>query len=288
MTLWMGMLVFAGGLGVSSWYLFHQITRQVGSYEERYLEAASSDLNSLMVFMGPQELLRISRTSAGFAFLLVLLMTMRMGPLVSLLLAGGGGFLAYSIPRLVLGVLVRRRTRKFHEQLPDAITMIANATGSGAGIPEALRLVAKQLDAPMSEELQLLLQDRDTGKSIEEAFDRLSRRIPIEDLKIFTMVMKLTSRTGGNISEALQRLAETVRNRFVIEKKVESITAQARFGALAISAIPFVIFIVINLINPELMAPIRGTLFGLVVLIVVLVLQGTGGYIMWKITQIKY
>ncbi len=287
MTL-LGYLLFATGLGWTVWLFYMLLVRHIGAYEERYLEATDAQLDALLVFMAPDDLLRISRIAGLGFFLLFSLLTMRAGLFIMLIAAGMGGASAFYAPRLVLKLMLFIRQRRFLEQFPDAISMLNNAMKAGLSFMQAIEMVSREAPDPTAQELKILCLDRQTGKTLDASLDRLSERVPLTDVKIFAMVMKLSNRMGGNITEALARLAETIRNRFMIEKKVRALTAEARMQAVVVCALPFVLFFAFAAISPEMMRPLLETSAGFLVLGVVVFLEIVGGYFMWRASKIKY
>lgn len=283
-----GYFLFAMGLGWATWLFFRQLASRMGAYEERYLAATDAQLDALLVFMAPEDLLRMSRVAGLATFLLVCLLSVRMGIMIMLVFAILAGAAAFGLPRLILRIKLHFRRRRFLEQFPDAIGMLNNAMKAGLSFMQALEIVARESPSPVSMELRIFCRDRLTGKTLDAALDRLVQRVPLVDVKIFAMVVKLSNKMGGNVTEALARLAETIRNRFKLEKKVSSLTAEARMQAAVVCALPFVLFLAFAAMAPDMMRPLTTTAIGFGVLAVVLVLEIIGGFFMWKAAQIKY
>lgn len=283
-----GYFLFAVGLGWATRLFYLQLSRRIGAYEDRYLASTDEQLDALLVFMSPEDLLRISRVAGMAAFLLVSVLTIRAGLLVMVVLSGLAGIAAFGIPRLLLKILLHFRRRRFLEQFPDTIGMLNNAIKAGLSFMQALEMVAHEVPEPAATELQIFCRDRMTGKTLDAALDRLVQRVPLVDVKIFVMVVKLANRMGGNITEALSRLAETIRNRFMLEKKVRALTSEARMQAIVVCALPFFMFVAFAFLAPEMMLPLTQSWMGVFILSIVVILELVGGYFMWKAAQIKY
>lgn len=286
--IFLGYLLFALGLGWAVWLAWKQLGRRIEAYEERYVSATDAQLDALLVFMSPRDLLQISRL-AGLCFLLLgSLLAIRGGVFFMLVSGGVAGMAAFYSPRLILRVMLHFRRRRFLEQFPDAIGMMNNAMRAGLSFMQAVEMVAKEVPDPVAQELKILCRDRRTGKTMDVALDRLAQRIPLPDVKIFAMVMKLSNRMGGNVTDALARLAETIRNRFMLEKKIRALTAEGRMQAIVVCSLPFILFLAFTFIAPEMMQPLTRTMAGVLVLGVVVFLEIVGGYFMWRAAQIKY
>jgi len=100
--------------------------------------------------------------------------------------------------------------------------------------------------------------------------------------------VKLSQKMGGDVTEAFKRVAETIRNRYAIERKIKALTAETRMQGVVVSCIPFFIAVMFMLVAPEIMKPLVTSMAGVVVLVVILILQAMGGLLMWKLSKIKY
>jgi len=283
-----GLLLFAAGLGWLCHTLFRQMIVRAGAYEERYLAAADKQLGALFVFIAPEELLRLNLVMAGVFFLGGAMLGLRLSAAGALLLGAAAGGLGFWLPRVVLRLLLARRRKTILQQLPDAMGVVVNGLKAGRALPQAMQMVVDEMPRPISQEFGLLLRERNLGQAMDVCAERLVARVPLTDIRLFAMILKLSMKMGGDVTEPLQNAAQTIRNRFMVEKKVKALTSQVRFQGIMVACMPFFIFLMLSWMAPELMKPIMGTAAGYVVLAVVLTLQAIGGICMWKVSQIKY
>jgi len=257
-------------------------------YQDRYLEAAEEQLTSLFVYVSAGDLLRYSYAAAGLGFILGFAAFFNLGPIAMMLGGGGLALVGFWVPRLTIRVLVERRKSDFLSQFADAIGIMSNGFKAGLSLQQTVELVAKEMPAPVGEEFNIICRDRRLGRSLDEAMVRLGQRMPVADVRMFVMVVRLSQRMGGGVTEALSRVAETIRNRTMIERRVKSITVEVRLQSIIMALIPFIMGVLLFLIAPELMTPLFETSLGYIILVAVAILELVGGLVMWKLTKIKY
>ena len=169
-----------------------------------------------------------------------------------------------------------RRRSQFNLQLPEAIAVMSNALRAGFSMSQAFESVVEQGEKPVSEEFAILVQQLKIGMNFEEALESMSRRVGSDDLTLVTTAILISRRTGGNVTEIFDRIAETIRGRMRVERKVRSLTAQGRMQGIVVSLMPLFLCIVMTAIRPGLMIPflMSGTGMLAVLATVVLILAG--------------
>ena len=146
-----------------------------------------------------------------------------------------------------------KRRAKFNLQLPEALATMSNALRAGFSISQAFDSVVEQGERPMCEEFAILQQQLKIGMGIEEALESLSQRVGSEDLTLVTTAILISRKTGGNVTEIFDKIAETIRGRQKIERKVKTLTAQGRFQGIAVSLMPFALGLILTIIKPGMM-----------------------------------
>jgi tight adherence protein B len=167
--------------------------------------------------------------------------------LVGLLLAAVGFFLpvAYIRSRQV------RRLRSFNGQLPDVLDHLVGSLRAGYGLLQAVEWVAKQMPHPAGTEFDRVIREVQLGRSLNEALDSLVRRIDSDDLALIITAIKIQYETGGNLSEILETVAYTIRERVRIQREISVLTAQQRYSGYVLMLLPIGLAIVLLLLNPE-------------------------------------
>ena len=155
------------------------------------------------------------------------------------------------LPRKVLGVLAARRQKAFTQHFADAIDVIVRGIKSGLPVGECLNIIARESPEPVCGEFRLLVEGQRLGMTLKQALDRSCRRMPTADMKFFAIVLNLQQQTGGNLAETLGGLSEVLRQRKKMADKVRAMSSEARMTAAIIGSMPFLISLMIYLINPE-------------------------------------
>jgi tight adherence protein B len=158
---------------------------------------------------------------------------------------------AVVLPILVLMRLRARRLRRFAEQLPEAIDIIVRSLRAGHPTPVSLSLVAREMVDPIGTEFGLVCDEMTYGLELNRAMRNLLERVGLDDLRLIVVSMGVQESTGGNLAEILANLAQVIRDRFKMRRKIRAISAEGRWSAILISIFPFVLFGIINLISPS-------------------------------------
>ena len=217
------------------------------------------------------EVARLRRTPVEIASLTVILTTV----LFILLVAVTGhpilGFLAFATPVAVLQ-FVRWRARKQHlafaEQLADNLQIVASALRAGHGFVGALGQVVGDAPEPSRAEFRRVLAEEQLGTPIEDALNIAVVRMENTDLNQVALVASTQRETGGNAAEVLDRVVESVRERMVLRRLIKTLTAQGRLSGVVVSALPVVLLLVIQVINPDFTRPLYTTTGGNIVLLI--------------------
>jgi tight adherence protein B len=206
------------------------------------------------------------------------------------------GSILISILTLVIGplvvrALVNRGARKqrilFQEQLPGQLHEIASAMRTGRSLVEAVGVTAPSADEPMRRELESAVADERAGAHLDEALLPIAERMESSEIEQVAVVAGLHRRTGANITEVLDRVADTARERVEIRRELRALTAQARLSRNILTALPPLVVIAIDLIAHDYEKPLFHTTPGLIVLVLGGLMVATGHWVMKKIVDIE-
>jgi tight adherence protein B len=285
------MLVF--GAVVLVIYSFAGLANSI-SMEKAELDRKSKEIqswnNPMNRFISDQRLVQFRVSSAvmlGGIFTGILLFASVTNPLIWVPIAAGMGLVGWMSPFWYYNWKLTDRKNKFENRILDLTMGLANGLRSGQALPQALEAIARRLEGPIQEELMVVLREYRFGLELAEALERMQQRMPCEDLRLLVTSVKLTSQSGGSMAEVLSRMTEMIRGRTEFQGKLRTLTAQGRFEAIAISASPFVAFVILYLVDTELMAPMLKTTVGWMALGVVVLLETIGFYIINKIVTIE-
>ncbi len=285
---WIGIFLLVLGLAyfVQRVYLFVQeFTDRIHS---QYLDAADRQLQSLFIYSTSQDVFQFGMICGGSFAFFGFFIGYFIGPFAAFFLAAMLGAIGFFIPRAALWALVINRRKVFLEQMPDALDLLCKSLRAGLSLTQGIKLLSEEMPRPTKEEFGLLIKDMRLGRSLDDALDLLKKRMPLEDVRLFTLSVSLARRLGGDLGIALQGVAETIRNRFNIEKKIKAMTAEVRMQGLVVCLLPFALFIAFLYVNPEMTRPLLGSLAGALTLGIVLFLETCAILMMWRLSKIKY
>ena len=191
------------------------------------------------------------------------------------------------VPVLYYRMRVKRRQDQFENSILDLTTGLANALRAGMALPQALEKVGAQMTGPMREELNIVLREYRLGVDLVRAMDRMSRRMPCEDMRLLVSAIKLTTDAGGSLASVLAEMTSMIRGRREFAGKVKALTAEGRFEAIAMSCAPLAAFCFLHLIQAELMRPLYTTGVGWCTLGAVVTLEVMGYCVIRKIVSIE-
>lgn len=198
-----------------------------------------------------------------------------------------GLLLGYLIPNLVIQFKMSRRAKKLNSQLPDALSVIANGIRAGFSFNQAVSLVVKDMEAPISEEFGKLLRENSMGKPMDEALEALSARTGDEDLDIVITALLIQRQVGGSLADVLETIAETIRERVKLKGDIRTMTAQGKLSATIVSIMPLIMGVMMSAVSPGYMDPLFNTGLGRIMLGACVFMISLGIIVLAKIVKIK-
>jgi tight adherence protein B len=181
---------------------------------------------------------------------LALALVLRANPLVSLLITVVAGLGA---PRWVIGFLAKRRTKQFTEAFADAIDIIVRGIRSGLPVGDCLKIIARESPAPLAPEFSRLVENLAMGVTVEQGLEKMYERMPTSELRFFTIVLAIQSKTGGNLAEALANLSTVLRARKLMREKIKALSSEATASAFIIGSMPPGVMALVMVTTPSYM-----------------------------------
>jgi len=178
--------------------------------------------------------------------------------------------LGYFIPDLFIMINHNRKKKKVEEDFLKAVIIMSNAFKSGRSIMQAVEFVSKELDGPVSDEFKKMYIDLTYGLELEVVFERLAKRINIEETKYMASSLVILNKTGGNIIKVFSSIERSFFERKKLNDELNSVTALSNFVFKILVAIPFIIFIMIYIFNPAYFAPFVTTTIGKILLFLII------------------
>ena len=208
----------------------------------------------------------------GMVVLSVALPTLR-NPLLLVI----GLLVGFMLPRFWLGRRKSGRLKSFNKQLPDTITLIANALRAGSSFLQAVELVVRESRPPISTEFGRVIREVNLGLSFEIALENMVRRVRSDDLELMATAIAIQHTVGGNLAEILDSIAFTIRERVRIKGEIQTLTAQQRLSGYVVGFLPIALAGFLFIAAPGFMQPMfdpRASIGGLPAGVVILAIGG--------------
>ena len=219
---------------------------------------------------------------------------------ICLSLAFAVGFFVSS--RLLVGVLVAvatamviwiyvliridRRESAFTNQLGDCLTMVANAMRAGFSFLQAMDLISKEMEPPISDEFKHVMRDINLGASIERALEDMDRRVNSPDYSLVVTAVLIQQQVGGDLAHILDTISETIQDRIRMRREVKTLTAQGRMSGWVLVALPVLTGLLVSSISPGYMEPLLNEKIGQIAICAAIVMDIIGYLVIQKIVDI--
>ena len=148
----------------------------------------------------------------------------------------------------------QQRIERIERQFPQALDLMSRAMRAGHAFAAAVRMVAEELPEPLGQDFRILFDEMNYGVPAHTALARLAERVPLPDVSYFVVAVMIQRESGGNLAELLDKIAAIVRERLKLHGEVRTLSAEGRLSAIILTALPFGVAFVVNLVNPSFMA----------------------------------
>ena len=181
----------------------------------------------------------------------------------------------------------KKRFDAFLEELPDALDLVSRALSAGHGFSEALHMVSEEMPDPIATEFRKAYEEQNLGLSIKLALENLTQRIPLLDLRMCVTAVLIQRETGGNLSEILEKVSHTIRERFRIMGDLKTLTTSSRMSAWLLCGLPIFVALAVTVMNPDYMSVLWKDHRGHYLIAAAMFMQISGMLIVRKILNIK-
>jgi tight adherence protein B len=205
-----------------------------------------------------------------------------------------GGVIGFFIPRFYVKRQQGLRLTRFNDQLGDMLNLMVNGLRAGYSTMQAMEAVSRELPTPICDEFRRVVQEMQIGISMEKALENLLRRIPSEDLDFVITAINVQREVGGNLSEILDTISFTIRERVRINGEIRVMPASVRTSGTVLSLIPVFLALALWFVSPEYI----GSFFddnpfipqpwcGIISIAVIVGMVAAGYFAMMKIADIE-
>jgi tight adherence protein B len=194
---------------------------------------------------------------------------------------------AAALPIVHVAMKRKKRLRTFNSQLPDTLDLLSRSLSVGHAFSEALNQVGSEMPEPIASEFRITFEEQKLGLSVKLALDRLTERIPLLDLRLCITAMHIQRETGGNLAEILEKVAQTIRERYRIMEDFRTMTTSSRLSGWILCGLPFLLVFVLTIFNPDYMSVLVSDHRGHYVIAFAMVWQLFGMLLIKKFLSIK-
>jgi tight adherence protein B len=241
----------------------------------------SRDIARADLHLRPTEFMAIWASSTVGVPLVMVFLSAFLPALRNPLLLLIGMFIGFLLPRFWLARRRNGRLGAFNKQLPDTITLIANALRAGSSFLQAIELVVRETRPPIATEFARVIREVNLGLPFEQALENMVRRVRSDDLELMATAIAIQHQVGGNLAEILDSIAYTIRERIRIKGEIRTLTAQQRLSGYVVAGLPIGLAAFLFVAAPGFMDPMfddRASLIGLPAGVIILAL---GGFMMF-------
>lgn len=198
----------------------------------------------------------------------------------------GSFVLTFYVTGLWINNRIGKRLKTFNDQLEIALRLMTSGLRAGLGLRQAMIVVVSEMPDPIRIEFNRALNQTSIGVSIYDALDQFNERMPSQEMLMLTRAIRIQSKTGGNLSKMLETLADTIKQRRRIDRKIAAMTSEARASGYVMSGLPVGLLIFIALFQPDMRADLFGTTFGRLMVVASLGMVGLGQFVMNGMSKI--
>lgn len=192
-----------------------------------------------------------------------------------------GALIGFMLPRFWLRRRKGGRLNSFNKQLPDTITLIANALRAGSSFLQAIELVVRESRPPVSTEFGRVIREVNLGLPFDQALENMVRRVRSDDLELMATAISVQHQVGGNLAEILDSIAYTIRERVRIKGEIRTLTAQQRMSGYVVAGLPIALAGFLFVVSPGFMAPMFANPPAILGLPAGVIILAFGGFMMF-------
>lgn len=284
--LWASVLMVGTIIAAVGYWFYPQIEARVLTRFDEYVRSLVDLCEKMFMTVTPRRMTvavlgtTLGLTLVGFYF------TLGFGfiNLVFTLLLGAIGA---TFPRFILQAMWENRLARFDDQLIDALNLLSNSLKSGLNLSQSIQVLVREMPNPISQEFAMILSQEKVGLTLDDALQKMTERVPSEDLSVVIQSILILRETGGNLSETFDVIAGTIRERRRIDGKIRSMTAQGKTMGLILFLFPFGMLAFFYSVNADYVSVLFRTQLGWILITVMLLAQIAGGLWMRKIVKIE-
>lgn len=272
--------LFVFAAAALSVYYYKNIKRAISDKAGAYKENISALMSKSISAIKSSEIIRLELAAGLLAAALFLLTS----ELVVIILALP---LMFYLPAFYIKIQRQKYIREYYSGLAGFLESVISNLKAGLSIVKAFQAVAGRDNGPVSSEMSIVLKKVELGKSLQDSLQELAEKIPLKENEIIISAVNTALETGGNITEVLENILETIRKRDELGREVKALTSQGVLSGVIVGLLPVFLIIAVSFIDPGFMEPMFTTSTGKIMLSVAVLMEITGAYAISRIIKVK-
>ena len=184
-------------------------------------------------------------------------------------------------------VRIERRSTSFTNQLGDCLMMVANALRAGFSFLQAMEMISKEMEPPISEEFQHVMRDIGLGATVERALDDMDKRVGSSDFSLVVTAVLIQQQVGGDLAQILDTISETIQDRIRMRREVKTLTTQGRMSGWILILTPIGLALFMTSSNPNYLDPLFKHPIGQIILAATVIMEIIGAIVINRIVDIE-
>lgn len=275
------LLLIFGSISLLAYQYLPDLLRRYAEAQKKRTEKAGSQLDEMFIFTEKKRLVRLfTITPLSLGLIGFIIMQNPLGIVI-------GVALGLAAPPIIIKNMAISRRNKFSGQLVDALMLLVGALKAGMSLNQALEVLVEEMPAPISHEFALVVRENKMGVDLGDCLTHLKKRMPVEDLDLISTAIGIVRETGGDLTEVLESLVFTIREKKKLTDRVRALTVQGRLQGYIMMVLPVAFSIFIYFVNPDNFRIMLEDKLGQSLLTWAIISEGIGVVLIKKFSKIE-
>ena len=195
--------------------------------------------------------------------------------------------LIVAIEYLYVLLRIDRRATAFTNQLGDCLMMVANALRAGFSFLQAMDMISKEMEPPISDEFMHVMRDIGVGATVERALDDMDKRVGSPDFSLVVTAVLIQQQVGGDLARILDTISDTIQDRIRMRREVKTLTTQGRMSGWVMILTPIALALFMLSSDPNYLDPLFKNPIGQMILVATIIMEIIGAIIIKRIVDIE-
>ena len=189
------------------------------------------------------------------------------------------GICLYFLKNEYIKFLKHKRKDELLLQFKDLLYSLSTAVTTGRSIRQGIIDSLVFWQGTYNEDDYIMVELKSMITKMEQSniqdisvLSDFSKRSGIKDIEDMVMVCSTCKRSGGNLSQALEKCSSIIGDKIDMERELQVIMSQKKFEGRIVAVAPFLLLLLMKIIAPEYLLPLTETNTGRIVSTISLVL----------------